>query len=69
MSLFPLTAAVASGVTSRGAGPVPPRRDDNGALIFVDHLLEGGLDLLLLVGDDFVNRGPAGFFFRFSGFF
>ena len=46
-----------------GSRARPSRRDQDRAVILVDHFLEGGLDLLLLVGDDFVNRGPAADFF------
>ena len=46
----------------------PSRCDHDGALVFVDHFLEGVLDLFPLVGDDSVDRGPA-VFFCFSGFF
>ena len=45
------TASVASGVTSRGAGPVPPVVRTRSQRRLVDELAQGRLDRLLLVGD------------------
>ena len=53
-SSFWHTAAVASGVTSRGAGPGAARRHHQAAARLVGHAAELGLDHRLLVGHHLV---------------